>query len=66
MTRTVWVTGKGSRFHEREDCTGLTSGQDGSAVQDYELHPVEVVSVVDAQSSGKTPCQVCSRASAPS
>ncbi|MFE4651538.1 hypothetical protein [Streptomyces sp. NPDC056707] len=59
MTQTVWMTGEGDRYHAHEDCRALLSGQEGSAVQDYELRPVELVSVVDAQRRGKTACQIC-------
>jgi len=66
MTQTVWTTGQGSRYHVRENCTGLTSGQDGSQVQDYEVHPVEAVTVAEAEHRGKTACLVCGLPGAPS
>jgi hypothetical protein len=56
MTQTVWVSGKGDKFHVREECSSLASGQDGGEAQGYELHRVVPMSLADAQAAGKKPC----------
>ncbi|MEW2260406.1 hypothetical protein [Streptomyces sp. NPDC047869] len=57
MTQTVWVSGEGDRYHMREDCSSLRSGQDGGAPQDYELRQVVPMPEAEAQAAGKKPCR---------
>ncbi|MGW2706965.1 hypothetical protein [Streptomyces sp. NPDC001340] len=59
MSKTVWMTAEGDRYHAQEDCRALTSGQQGSEVQGFEVRPVEQISESDAQLRGRTACLIC-------
>ncbi|CAM5332173.1 hypothetical protein [Streptomyces aurantiogriseus] len=59
MSKTVWMTAKGDRYHAREDCRALVSGQQGSDVQGYEVQPVEQISEDEARLRGRIACLTC-------
>lgn len=55
----VHMTEAGDCYHKSPDCQGLRSGQEGGAVQGYELRPVVEVSLEAAVAAGKDRCGVC-------
>ncbi|RSN12829.1 hypothetical protein DMB42_11670 [Nonomuraea sp. WAC 01424] len=55
----VWVTGEGDCYHSSPDCIGLTSGQEGGAVQNYTLHPPVRMELSKALAKRKKPCGTC-------
>ncbi|MER6748063.1 hypothetical protein [Streptomyces fungicidicus] len=59
MSKTVWMTADGDRYHAREGCHALASGQQGSDVQGFEVKPVEQITESDAQFRGRTACLIC-------
>ncbi|WP_326755105.1 hypothetical protein OH738_10750 [Streptomyces hirsutus] len=59
MGQTVWMTAEGDRYHAREDCRGLVSGQQGGEAQGFELRPVEQLQAGQAEQRGKTACGIC-------
>ncbi|GAA2215562.1 hypothetical protein GCM10009850_110300 [Nonomuraea monospora] len=55
----VSMTEAGDRYHSSRDCIGLQAGQDGGAVQGYELRPV--VKVAAGGGVGEDPVRFLQR-----
>ncbi|GAA4962097.1 hypothetical protein HD597_002011 [Nonomuraea thailandensis] len=60
---TVYVTAQGDKYHSAPDCIGLTSGQEGGEVQDYNLNPIVPKDLEEAAKKWK-PCKLCRRGAA--
>jgi len=57
---TVYITKRGDRFHSRPDCGSIVGPQRTAVTMGWTVHPVEEVSLAEAEQRGKgVPCPQC-------